>query len=357
MAGETSVAPAHPLAGAPRLSVLMSVYNGRPHLAAAVDSILAQTFAGFEFLIVDDGSTDGSGEMLESYARRDPRIRLFRRENRGLARSLNELIAESRGVYLARMDADDVSRPERFARQVARLDAEPGIDVLGGFARFIDEGTRPIIDTQAPTGHDEIDACNLVGRTALVHPTVVMRRAAVEAVGGYDPAYDGAEDLDLWLRMAERGRLANLDALVLDYRMLGTSVSGSKRSEQAVLTERTCRAAWQRRGLRDQRMQFAHWRPGLDRRSRLAFVLQWAWQAWGAGNQDTARHYFFKAVRVNPGSMAAWNGLVFGAFRPRARQTGVQSDDGKRGFDGWGSPPGLGADVGLQRALASGRGG
>ena len=293
----------------------MSVYNGRSHLAAAVDSILAQTFAGFEFLIVDDGSTDGSGEMLEAYARRDPRIRLFRRENRGLARSLNELIVKARGVYLARMDADDVSQPDRFAAQVAHLDAHPQVAILGGNVLYCTSDMRPIFSPRPPARHEEIDASNLKGQAALIHPTVMMRSDFVRSIGGYDESYRLAQDIDLWLRAAEHGRLANLEKIVLHYRMTEEGASGRQVERQSAFAKKACRSAWKRRGLPRQEMVEGRWRPLASRASRQEFALQWAWQAWNSGYTSTARYYFLKALRLNPFSRAAWHGIVFGGFR------------------------------------------
>ncbi|MFN3776080.1 glycosyltransferase family 2 protein [Sphingomonas parapaucimobilis] len=115
----------------PRITVALSVYNNAGYLAQALDSILAQTFADFELVIVDDGSTDGSAAIIDCYAATDPRIRVIRQANQGLVASLNHIMAVARGPYIARMDGDDVALPERFARQVGFLDANPDHGVIG----------------------------------------------------------------------------------------------------------------------------------------------------------------------------------------------------------------------------------
>src|SRR5688500_18462732 len=112
---------------APTVSVLMSVYNGENYLVPAVESILAQTFANFEFIIIDDGSKDASSKLLAPYVARDPRIHFTARENKGLTKTLNEAYRKARGKYLARMDCDDVALPGRLAAQVARMDAQPDL--------------------------------------------------------------------------------------------------------------------------------------------------------------------------------------------------------------------------------------
>ena len=146
-----------------------------------------------------------------------------------------------------------------------------------------------------------------------------MRRSAVLKVGGYHPDFHGAEDHDLWLRMAEIGRLENLPDALIQYRVHATSISGSKRDLQRQLCLRACKAAWQRRGILDERFEYGDWRMGDDAESRLAFHVSYAWQAWANGYRDSWRHYALKALRDAPFSKAAWNVLLAGALRrPKA---------------------------------------
>jgi GT2 family glycosyltransferase len=210
----------------PSISVIMSVYNGERFLRPAIDSILAQTFGDFEFLILDDGSSDGSGALLQDYAAHDARIRLIQRENKGLIASLNELIAAARAPLLARMDADDVALPERFARQIDFLTAHPDCGVVGTQRINIDEAGRRI-DEEGPhyaLDHDQF--LGIIGEHSLLcHSSVMMRADLVRSVGGYHAAFRHCEDFDLWLRLAGVTRLCSLPDALLCYRHSPDQVS------------------------------------------------------------------------------------------------------------------------------------
>ena len=210
----------------PRITVALSVYNNAEYLAEALDSILAQTFADFELVIVDDGSTDRSPAIIDRYATTDLRIRVIRQANQGLVASLNHIIAEARGAYIARMDGDDLAMPERFARQVAFLDEHPDHGVIGTQIRTIDARGRR--RSEPPIDHPlsaDIIAAALPTASPLCHPSVMMRRDILEAAGGYRPAYRHCEDYDLWLRLAERTRIANLPERLHLYRYSPSQVS------------------------------------------------------------------------------------------------------------------------------------
>jgi glycosyltransferase involved in cell wall biosynthesis len=209
----------------PRISVAMSVYNNAPYLAHAIESILAQTFDAFEFLIVDDGSTDGSGAIIDSFAATDSRIIPIHQANAGLIASLNRMIGAARAPLIARMDGDDIALPERFERQVAFLDANPDIGVLGTGCTCIDEDGRPSTHKFDNVTSPEDVLADLKNGPPLCHPSVVMRRDAVRAVGGYHRAYRHCEDYDLWLRLSEHVRMANLPDRLLLYRQSETQVS------------------------------------------------------------------------------------------------------------------------------------
>jgi len=207
------------VSAAPRVSVLMPVYNAERFLREAVDSILAQTFRDFEFLIIDDGSTDGSGEILRSYA--DPRLRLIPNgRNLGLTATLNRGLDLAWGAYVARMDADDVSLPERLARQVAFLDARPDVGIVGVWARAFGETHFKI---PHPADPERIRA-KLLFDSALVHPSVLMRRSLLDAHGLKYRDFYRMEDYDLWQRAARVFPLANLPEYLLRYRVTGGSV-------------------------------------------------------------------------------------------------------------------------------------
>ncbi|CAH0495752.1 hypothetical protein NVSP9465_00761 [Novosphingobium sp. CECT 9465] len=211
---------------APAVTVAMSVYNCQRFLDAAIASVRRQTFSDFEFLILDDGSTDGSVDIAHHHAAQDSRIRVIARENRGLIASLNELLKEARAPLFARMDADDICRQDRFARQVAFLDAHPDHGVIGTWTEDIDEFDRPFVTTapEHPVTCEDVLAV-IEQRSPLSHPTIMARRDILRAVGGYHVAYRHCEDYDLWLRLASVTKLANIPERLLSYRHYANQIS------------------------------------------------------------------------------------------------------------------------------------
>jgi hypothetical protein len=220
----------------PAISVAMSVYNGERFLAEAVDSVLAQTFTDFEFLILDDGSRDGTRAIIEHYAARDPRIRPIIRENRGLVVSLNQLLAEARAPFVARMDADDICHPERFARQHAFLLAHPNHGVVGTWSSDIDEHGEAytVVAPEHPVGHEAFLHAAANGLPLLCHPAVMYRRETVLSVGGYHGAFRHCEDLDLWLRLATVTKITNIPERLIRYRHYAEQVSSRHATEQQI---------------------------------------------------------------------------------------------------------------------------
>ncbi|WP_295526143.1 glycosyltransferase [Novosphingobium sp. Chol11] len=220
----------------PPLSVAMSVYNAERFLAEAIESVLAQTFSDFEFLILDDGSTDGSRKIIEHYARRDPRIRMIARENRGLIISLNQLLDEARAPLVARMDADDICLPERFAKQIAFLESNPDHGVIGCWTTDIGEKGEPypLAGADHPDTHEGFLAAIERREPLLCHPAVMFRLDMVRSVGGYHAAFRHCEDLDLWLRLAGITRLCNLPERLFRYRHYEQQVSSRHATEQQV---------------------------------------------------------------------------------------------------------------------------
>ncbi|MEC4749589.1 glycosyltransferase [Methylomicrobium sp. Wu6] len=218
----------------PIVSVVMSVFNGDSFLREAVESILNQSFREFEFTIIDDGSTDSSSAILDSYQRNDPRVRVYHQENRGLVESLNRGCGLARGKYIARMDADDISFKNRLLWQVEFMERHPEVGVLGGATEIINATGKLLTPDTNVVDDYEIKSGLLRGECPLVHPTVLMRTDVYLSVGGYRKVAVDAEDFDLWLRFAEHCKLANLDAPVLKYRRHQCQVSVRKFRQQAL---------------------------------------------------------------------------------------------------------------------------
>jgi len=215
----------------PALSVVMPVYNAEGFVHEALESILKQTFKDFEFIIVDDGSTDKTGEILLEYAQRDDRIRLYTQENSGLIASLNRYCRVAKGRYIARMDADDISLPTRFEKQFRFLEGRPDIGVLGTWIRDMDpKGTLHTV-WPVPTDPAVIRWFLMFGN-CIAHASVMMRRDVLERAGYYRPKALHVEDYDLWIRVSELTGVANYPEVLVYYRLSDDSVSGRNRDLQ-----------------------------------------------------------------------------------------------------------------------------
>ncbi|WP_169981013.1 glycosyltransferase family 2 protein [Tautonia rosea] len=304
----------------PCISVLMPAYNAERYVEQAVRSVLGQTFTDFEFLIINDGSTDQTGAILERLAEEDERIRLVSRPNTGYVAALNEMIGMARASLLARMDADDVALPERFERQVAYLQAHPDCLVVGSAVQVVDSDGDPLcvwnIDV---SNHEQIDLHHLNGRrgAVLCHPSVLMRADAVRAVGGYRPELEPAEDMDLYLRLAERGRLANLTEPLLHYRMVPTSASHARKREQVIGLRKAISEAYQRRKLPPGPLPPLPDHPAKADLTKLSYNRHlWGWWALGTGNVRTARKHAWAALVRSPWSSRSWR-LMLCAIRGR----------------------------------------
>jgi glycosyltransferase involved in cell wall biosynthesis len=224
----------------------MSVFNGEQFLAKAVESILDQTFRDFEFIVIDDGSTDRSGAILDAYRENDSRLRVYHQNNRGLVESLNWGCSLAAGKYIARMDADDIAIRDRLLWQVEFMERHPEVGVLGGAVEFIDASERVFSICRYPIADVEIRAA-LLEYCAVWHPTVLMRKEVFVAADGYRSFGRDAEDYDLWLRIAERSELANLKAVVLKYRIHSNQVSWRYSKQQRLSALAAQAAALSRR--------------------------------------------------------------------------------------------------------------
>jgi hypothetical protein len=219
----------------PRVTVLMPVYNGEKYVGSAIESVLNQTFADFQFLIVDDSSTDRSADIIDAYRLKDPRIIVAsNKKEKGIVGALNTGIEEARGEYIARMDQDDVSLPERMEKQVRFMDKHPDVGASGTWMKTLGQ-TESRLWLPYPTDHEHIKIA-LLFYTSLAHPTVIMRRSFLEKHElRYEERFKNAEDYDLWERCALLFQLANIPEALLLYRLHAASMSRTLSSEQAEL--------------------------------------------------------------------------------------------------------------------------
>lgn len=285
----------------------MPVYNGGSYLAAAVESILNQTWKDFEFIIVDDGSTDGSLEVLKKYAQQDDRIRVISRANTGIVGALNDGLAAARAKYIARMDGDDISLPTRLGRQVAYLEENPSCVAVGASAELIDEEGDPLCVVPAWTDprrlNDDLLRC---GGSALIAASVVMRADAVRQVGGYRKEFEWTEHKDLFIRLAEIGQLANVPDVLYLYRQLRSSVCYTRQTDQRDNRQRLMADACRRRGIPLESIG-AEWQAGSPRpMSELACIERWCLVSLNAGNRATARKHARRLLRRAPLAPRHW---------------------------------------------------
>ena len=292
----------------PAVSVILAAYNAEKYLPEAVDSILGQTFRDFELLLIDDGSRDGTATIVADYGRRDSRVVPISRPNKGLTPTLNEGIARATAPLLARMDADDAAEPTRFEKQVAYFNEHPECVCLGSRVTLIDPLGSPIKTTDHATDHATIDGGLIQGiGWSIVHPAAMMRADAVRQVGGYREQFKTSQDLDLFLRLGEIGRLANLPEPLLRYRQHFESVANTKADEQWRVKSVIVGDAYDRRGLTKP----AQW--PFERRVPKAFDQQlrdWTWAALRAGRKDVARQHAKELVKVKPFAPATWKTVL-----------------------------------------------
>ena len=273
----------------PVVSVLMTVFNAGRFFEPSIRSILNQTFRNFEFLIVDDASTDGSAEVAEAWAARDSRIRVIRNtENKGQTKSLNQGLLLARGQWVARQDADDLAHPSRLAKQHQFTTIRSEIVLLGSSGRIIDEHDRLVGLLDAPLSQQGIiwtsPFLNPFMHTSVMFRTDVIR----DQFGGYNEDYRIAQDYELWTRVIAKHQGANLPQRLVCYRHLPTSLSKSRKNvafeEAAQVSEREAKRVFGRDLSEREAGLVAAFREGLDPGNRRAF-----WQLYGEllSNRDT----------------------------------------------------------------------
>jgi len=206
----------------PKLSVVMPVYNGGKYLKEAIESILSQTLVDFEFVIIDDGSSDNSVQIVESYS--DERIRLIKNNHQGLVKSLNIGIENSGSEYIVRMDSDDVAVPERLEKLFNYMENNPGVAVCGSWANIINETGEKVGEMKYPLIENKVIKKYNLLHCPFIHPTVIFRRDIIKRLGGYKN-FKHAEDYELWTRVLNKNLGHNLPEKLIDYRIHSNQVT------------------------------------------------------------------------------------------------------------------------------------
>lgn len=225
----------------PLVSVVLPVYNGEKYLMEAINSILAQTFENFELIIIDDGSADNSRQILRSYERLDPRVRVLVRENRGLVTTLNESIDMARGEWIARMDQDDIALPHRLERQLKWLKTSQA-DIAGSWVQRFGTSDKRVLKLCQT---DEAIKMEMLFCSPFAHPAVMMRTELVKQLR-YDITCEKAEDYDLWERAAEAGwKMTNVQEVLLLYRVHAAQISTKTALQQQLVSLQIQRRYWE----------------------------------------------------------------------------------------------------------------
>lgn len=305
----------------PDVSVVMSVFNGAADLQATLESVLSQAGCDFEFVVIDDGSTDGTGAILEQSARRDPRLRIVHQVNAGLTRALATGCAHASGRYIARQDCGDVSLPGRLARQCRMLDAQPHVAMVAAAVRYVAPGGEALY-TLERTGarlHEGLSVLNVNEIQGPPHHGATMfRRELYEQVGGYRAPFVVAQDLDLWLRLSETGRCVGDSEVAYEAHLSPESISARRRRDQLQLAQLAIRCARMRReGGSDAELlrsapvlapRSAGASSGLERARFFYFVAACLRRT----DPASARRYFRQSARAFPLHAMAWMRSITG---------------------------------------------
>ena len=233
----------------PEISVILPVYNAEQYIAEAVNSILNQTFNDFECIIINDGSTDNSLTILQELAKKDPRIVLVSRENKGLIATLNEAISHAKGKFIARMDADDIALPLRLEKQYHYLTKNPTVAVLGTGYRFISESGEIGRKRHTLSTFNDVKASLFFGNP-IAHPSVMINYQLLGKQYRYKEHYKTIEDFELWCRISQKYKIENLKEVLLHSRLLATSISGQNIDKQITMA---AKVLWQQTALKSKK--------------------------------------------------------------------------------------------------------
>jgi len=310
---------------APAVSVVMPVYDPPVEmLAAAIESILCQTFGDFEFLILDDGSQDQQTRFyLDLSATRDPRVRVFHEPHRGLTPTLNRGLELARGEFIARQDADDWSEPQRFSRQVVYLREHPEVALAGTDSQLHRADGQPLWRLRLARTPGELSRAFQKGNP-FVHGSAMYRRELALEIGGYREQFPCSQDYDFFWRLAETGGAVNLDEVLYHYRYTGGAVSARRAADQALVERATKNLAGARqRGEREDLLVALKEAAGETFSSRFRASLKQADHQMLAGDFSGAGTAYLRLLRSRPWSGLAWAKIfrlaVFAAI-PQVRE-------------------------------------
>jgi glycosyltransferase involved in cell wall biosynthesis len=292
----------------PLVSIVLPVFNGEKYISEAIESVLEQSFKDFEFIIINDGSTDTTPRILDKMCSRDYRVRVLSGPNVGYALALNKGVACASGLFIARMDSDDICLPERLERQVTYLQANADCVVVGSSLLLIDFEGATVGVRKYPIKHDDIDAAHIGGLGAhLAHPATMFRKTYFDKVGGYRPKFEPAEDLDLWLRLAEVGKLANVPDVLLKYRLHAQSATSTRSYQMHANTRIITLESCLRRGVvppPKQNLEVPH--ESGSTIFALSYSRSLALSAWENGYYTTARKHSLIQFKLKPASLVSW---------------------------------------------------
>lgn len=313
----------------------MPVRDGAPYLEEAVQSVLAQTFDDYELLVVDDGSTDSTAAILEQLAARDARVRVVRQPALGIVPALNRGIADARGIFVARMDADDVSLPNRFIDQLSFLERNPSVVLVGSSIELFQSASTVVTTIEHPTEPSSV-AARLEVANCIAHPTVFFRTDAVRDVGGYRSMFGHAEDYDLWLRLADGWKLANLPEPLLRYRVHPSQLTGRNLAAQAVSALASRAVARRRRvegaePLLPQRVDLAFARDLGVRDSEIAQEIVASALAWSATMESLGLPNPGRPLRKAANALEGLEGTGSARALLARREAGLAFRAGRRG--------------------------
>lgn len=296
----------------PIISIVMGVYNGGKYLRETIDSVLSQTFRDFEFIIVNDGSTDNTGSILQEYAKKDPRIKVIEQENQGLTKALIAGCRLAKGEYIARQDCGDISKPERLAKQLEHIRSDKGIVLVSCSVNFFGPAGELVFSS----------SCKLNDRAARKgiswHGTAFFPAELYRKAGGYRSEFYFAQDLDLWVRFAKYGKASACPEVLYEARLGEGQISGIYRKEQVALTKII--HALGNLKVDDPKYKRLLCRASLIRpkgngkasRSRRADHLYFLGRCLRTQGNPVYRQYLWQCVRLNPFHIKAWLSLLAG---------------------------------------------